>query len=145
MFIYNTTTPLKMVSNNFHMIQVHFHVMQKCPLHNLYTHNNNAPINCLPHYPPLGHWVGMGRDLTIPVINYPTLWSGEGIKSPPMTLVPHRGLCGNLIIQISKYFLFRKSFQRIRSNSPPLGQVLCSKLRNTFPTCSPREDRGANN
>ena len=30
----------------------------------------NAPINCLPHYPPLGHWVGMGRDLTKGVIKY---------------------------------------------------------------------------
>ena len=30
-------------------------------------------------------------ELTTPVINYPTLWAGEVIKSPPMTLVPHRG------------------------------------------------------
>ena len=53
----------------------------------------------------------LGRDLTTPVINYPTLWADEVIKSPPMTLVPYRGSCGDLIIQISKDFLFRKSFQ----------------------------------
>ena len=55
-----------------------------------YITRNDPPINCLPHYPPLGHWVGMGRDLKTPVIKHPTLWAGEVIKSPPMTLVPHR-------------------------------------------------------
>ena len=32
-------------------------------------------------------------------------------RNPPMTLVPYRGSCRDLIIQISKYFLFRKLFQ----------------------------------
>ena len=43
----------------------------------------NAPINCWPHYPPLGQWVGKGGDLTKQVIKYPTIWAGQVIKSPP--------------------------------------------------------------
>ena len=78
------------------LIAAHLHLLYSLRLASLCGEpfNNNAPINCLPHYPPLEHWVGMGRDLTTPVINYPTLWAGEVIKSPPMTLVPHRGSCG---------------------------------------------------
>ena len=32
---------------------------------------------------PLGHWVGMGRDLTKSVIKCFTLWAGQAIKSLP--------------------------------------------------------------
>ena len=73
----------------------------------------------------------MGRDLTTLVINYPTLWTGEVIKSPPMTLLPHRGSCGDLIIQIS---YLENHFKG--PYPPPLGQVFCSKLRK-IPLLSP--------
>ena len=92
--------------NAYQLLQLYsLHQLQLALTHKLCTYQLFAPLS------PLGHWVGMGRDLTTPVINYPTLWAGEVIKSSPMTLVPHRGLCRDLIIQISKYFLFRKSFQ----------------------------------
>ena len=85
-------------------------------------------------------------ELTTPVINYSTLWAGEVIKSPPMTLVPHRGSCGDLIIKISKYFLFRKFKDKVKF--PSLGASLSLKTEEnspTFPTCSPRGDSRANN
>ena len=42
--------------------------------------------------------LGKGRDLAMIMINYPTLWAGEAIKSLPITLPHYRGLCEDLII-----------------------------------------------
>ena len=45
------------------------------------SHQLWAPLS------PLGHWVGTGRDLTKPVIKYPTLCGGQA----HLPFVPHRG------------------------------------------------------
>ena len=50
----------------------------------------NAPINVLPHYPPLGHIWGYSGDLTQPNVKCPIVGQTYRVKSPPLAPVVTR-------------------------------------------------------
>ena len=60
----------------------------------MYYYVINAPINVLPHYPPLGHIWGYSGDLTQPNIKCPIVGQTYRVKSPPLAPVATRDLLG---------------------------------------------------
>ena len=87
----------------------------------------------------------MGRDLTTPVLNYPTLWAGEVITHDPCS---SQGIIWRFDYSDFKNISYLENHFNDKVKFPTLGASILLKTEEnppTFPTCSPRGDSEANN